>query len=80
MNKHPYRINCCKCKELIFNGYEDDVYMDIYGDYIPGAGRCKECGKDFCYECGEIENDLCITCREKLEKEEQEEGKDYEED
>jgi len=54
--------------------------MDIYGDYIPGAGRCKECGKDFCYECGEIENDLCITCREKLEKEEQEEGKDYEED
>ena len=69
---NPYRLTCCKCKEIIFNGCEDDVHMDIYGDYIPGAGRCKECGNDFCYDCGEIENDLCINCREKLEKEEQE--------
>ena len=41
--------------------------QDIEGDFMPGAGRCDECGKYFCAEHNELSGGLCPACNEENE-------------
>jgi hypothetical protein len=68
--RSSYIRRCKACKEIIFHGCtytEDD---EIYGDYDEGAGECKVCGEDYCYDCGDIQDGVCESCREEIEREE----------
>jgi hypothetical protein len=65
-----YIRHCERCREVIFNGrVSNDDYMEIDGEYEYGAGRCKKCGRELCWDCGDITDGLCEECRE-LEEEE----------
>jgi len=70
MRTTPVILSCYKCGEIVFKGFEDDVYMDVYGDFVDGGSECKECHTKFCVDCGE--DGLCLDCYEKLEEEDEE--------
>ena len=36
---------------------------------------CKECGAEFCVDCGDPKKKLCVLCMEEEEEEEEEEEK-----
>ena len=61
---------CAECGEAAFEG-EKITYRsfitggeetEIDGDYLPGAGECNSCGRDFCKE--HLRRGLCGECRE----------------
>jgi len=46
---------------------------EICGDDVTNVYKCKNCGIQFCPDCGSVEEKLCVDCQEEdLEEEETE--------
>jgi len=54
-------IRCAVCGRVVFRGLIDYGQNEVFGEYIRGAGECRECRRSYCRECG-YDGDLCDGC------------------
>jgi hypothetical protein len=42
---------------------------DICGEDVDKTTKCKVCGEKFCFDCGDVDEKLCIYCLDEDEDE-----------
>ena len=49
------------------DGGDAAIRLDVDGNYFDNCGRCDNCGRELCEDCGQFVGGLCKECRKEME-------------